>query len=1119
MQMSGATLSWTEADEVSIFNENVFNDEYVFQGKTGDTNGTLQDKQPYTSQAEALKNKAVLGVFPYNPETAINPETSVLSVSMPQYQTYASKSFGPGANTMVACAEGSSELTFRNACGFLVIKLYGAGSVKQITLQGNNDERISGRAYITASKEAAPTVSLPQTSMKEVTIKCAAGVQLGATEAEATEFWFTLPPVTFQKGITIKAIDILGGEFTKTTTKSVTVSLNRVQPMKASEAQFTGGTTIPESTTSAKWEISAARAAEAESSWVNSNRFYAHAGTSPTLSYVSTTAGSGTEPKRLVQDNKVGVGNFNTGDCLLFTLPCTNVKAGSAIDFMLTIEASSAAAPKYFLVEYLDGGEWKSVENELRTASEDPSLKYSFYVKYFSSAHYTTFAQTYITTQDNNSGQVQLRCRVVGKYNGAGGTLSPSPSACIMFSKSYYRSCYINVSQGQAARDEKNVLVVGNSFTYYYGTAFMLKEIARSQGHQINLNATMKGSQYFSNHMALEMSQEEIRQGGYDYAILQDQSGQHAKYYRDTVGFSSVLDDTKSIIDQIKAKSPKVQPILENTWSFLGSSNYEGYGSFELFDKCLQGGCALICDKLDCWESPIGIAFEKARAAGITDLYHTDNKHPNRNGSYLKACVNYLLIYGEPFNSIPNDCLVSAATAAKLRAIAEEVVLGKADRYKDVDSSDITPGDMGGGGFDPGDIVYGEQGIRTAEQLLSFAALVNSDGDISSYKDENGNVLLLEDIDLKNVTWTPIGSTVSVPYKDAPAPSHPFTGVFDGDGHTISNLNIPVTTNQVNVQGLFGAVMNATVRDLHLENVTMDYTATGISTNHITIGSLCAFAYNSKFENCTASVSYTGKATSTAARNVAIGGLIGYISCQSADYAASVVNCSTSGSITNVIQLKYSNTNTASIGGVIGIAQLTGKTILIKGCTNNTIVNVSSHRAAGIISSGMTCQIEDCVNNANITCVAASGLPSGSVSGCRVGGVMAYNSTTTENPSWAKNCSNYGQIASLTAESAVGGVIGLMRTYHVEGCRNYGNVVCPVEGTARRGLLIGAVTNATVNSTVSNCWLKGNIATRINMSDAVTADAGNYLDKNIGITIADDAQVPTWNAENVHLIE
>lgn len=57
------------------------------------------------------------------------------------------------------------------------------------------------------------------------------------------------------------------------------------------------------------------------------------------------------------------------------------------------------------------------------------------------------------------------------------------------------------------------------------------------------------------------------------------------------------------------------------------------------------------------------------------NLFAADNKHQNLLGSYLKSCVNYLTIFGEPFGDKPADCGIDHGVAEYLRTVAERVVL------------------------------------------------------------------------------------------------------------------------------------------------------------------------------------------------------------------------------------------------------------------------------------------------------------------------------------------------------------------------------------------------------------------------------------------------------------
>jgi len=78
----------------------------------------------------------------------------------------------------------------------------------------------------------------------------------------------------------------------------------------------------------------------------------------------------------------------------------------------------------------------------------------------------------------------------------------------------------------------------------------------------------------------------------------------------------------------------------------------------------------------------------------------------------------------------------------------------------------------------------------------------------------DAHYVLTDDIDLSGYeTWTPIT---------------PFTGTFDGAGHTISNLTITVIANAPS--GLFGTVSDATIKNVHLSDgtITTSYYNTGV---------------------------------------------------------------------------------------------------------------------------------------------------------------------------------------------------------------------------------------------------------------------------------------------------
>ena len=221
---------WNADDRVSIFSKNTYNQQYKFDGQTGDNSGSfsvIQDpgyvtgnELPYT-----------YSVYPYREGTSIS-NAGVLTLTLLSDQTYAQDSFGPGDNTMVAVAEGNV-IVYKNLGGYLMFKLYGEGiTVSSISLKGNNGELLCG----TASVEGAPSLELlPASAGTELTLNCATPVALGASADQYTAFWFVLPPVTFSEGITLTITEGDGTVFTKNTNKSITISRNtrsRMSPLQ-----------------------------------------------------------------------------------------------------------------------------------------------------------------------------------------------------------------------------------------------------------------------------------------------------------------------------------------------------------------------------------------------------------------------------------------------------------------------------------------------------------------------------------------------------------------------------------------------------------------------------------------------------------------------------------------------------------------------------------------------------------------------------------------------------------------------------------------------------------------------------------------------------------------------
>ena len=111
-----------------------------------------------------------------------------------------------------------------------------------------------------------------------------------------------------------------------------------------------------------------------------------------------------------------------------------------------------------------------------------------------------------------------------------------------------------------------------------------------------------------------------------------------------------------------------------------------------------------------------------------------------------------------------------------------------------------------------------EYHISTAEQLAGLARLVNADPGTTNFA---GKTFYLEnDLDLSGHEWISIGTVLGGDY-----PEYSFCGVFDGQGHVISNLY----SHESYIEGadeshnllrnaLFGSVYNGEVKNLGVAN-------------------------------------------------------------------------------------------------------------------------------------------------------------------------------------------------------------------------------------------------------------------------------------------------------------
>ena len=276
--------------------------------------------------------------------------------------------------------------------------------------------------------------------------------------------------------------------------------------------------------------------------------------------------------------------------------------------------------------------------------------------------------------------------------------------------------------------------------------------------------------------------------------------------------------------------------------------------------------------------------------------------------------------------------------------------------------------------------------ISTAEQLAGLAQLVNADPGTTNFA---GKTFYLDnDLDLSGHEWISIGTVLGGDY-----PEYSFCGVFDGQGHVISNLY----SHESYIEGadeshnllrnaLFGSVYNGEVKNLGVADAEIwidpkDDSAAGK-------GILVDWMGKSKITNCWTSGSiYSGTKTE---KN--IGGIVG-ITMQGCTISGCYSTATLTGNFTNS-EGYYKNPDPATwpcdtIGGIVG-ARFDGS-LTVTDCWFDGKIVVNSIQAAvgGIVGYADIATVNNCmvtttdmgVDNDGNTCWVAYAL-GGTVENC-----------------------------------------------------------------------------------------------------------------------------------------
>ena len=237
--------------------------------------------------------------------------------------------------------------------------------------------------------------------------------------------------------------------------------------------------------------------------------------------------------------------------------------------------------------------------------------------------------------------------------------------------------------------------------------------------------------------------------------------------------------------------------------------------------------------------------------------------------------------------------------------------------------------------------------IATAEEL----AAIN--------ENLSGSYVLTADIDLAGIDWTPIGAFVPMGDEgeelETPTLEAAFTGTFDGQGHTISNLTVDQPEGYA--LGLFGCIANTQIGNFTLQNAAVD----GMT--------MCAGVVGYSYCSTVSGVTLTGGKVTAHAGEMSGEGMYGGI--VGAGMASMVQDCSAQADIV----LPDNTANAGIVGGGLEMTSVVGCTATGSVTAGNGCYGLGGISGCGFASEQFTgCVAEDVTITAGDDCAWIGGI-------------------------------------------------------------------------------------------------------------------------------------------------
>ena len=240
------------------------------------------------------------------------------------------------------------------------------------------------------------------------------------------------------------------------------------------------------------------------------------------------------------------------------------------------------------------------------------------------------------------------------------------------------------------SQEEIRVLFLGNSYTYVNDLPKIIEDIATNENKVFKHASVTPGGCTLFQHVESQTSLSKIRQGNWDFVILQEQSQLPViDYYR----HNTLKPSYKALYDSIMLYNPNAKVVGYMTWGRrYGGQQCVNFGEglycsadFVDFNHMQDTLTAAYCENAyatTSYVAPVGEAWKAALATDPSLVLHSnDNSHPSYDGSYLAACVFYSVFWNKTPIGIYHDKQIDEAKAELLQTIANDVFFNNLEKW------------------------------------------------------------------------------------------------------------------------------------------------------------------------------------------------------------------------------------------------------------------------------------------------------------------------------------------------------------------------------------------------------------------------------------------------------